>query len=321
MYNGKLVSSASILSKIYRDFGIDISINYSDAIEWIGEALSMLKVPCFYIDKITDGNKALFHQDYIEIEDGRGKLPCDLFSITQTAFVSMCPQHCKKECCQDCTNSLGNVVCLDFITGNHTLACCDGCTEDLHQSETNCNSLHKDDYVRHYIPMRWATNTFHKAFHGCDLDFRCNSELTYTVNNNYIFTSFSKGKIAMSYKAVPTDEEGLPLIPDNHSVLTFVSFYVFEKIAFQMYLTDKYSEAKYNTISMNRQLYYQKSKNEGKMPRSLDEWQDLISIRNRIIPRLNDHSTFYRHLQSPQQRIIHPNRWTISGSTFGNIAV
>lgn len=85
MYNGLLVSSSSVIDKMYRDFAWDYTLQYSDVIEWLGESLRELKVPCFYVDKVTDGNKDLGHKDFIHIEDGRGKLPCDLFSITQTA--------------------------------------------------------------------------------------------------------------------------------------------------------------------------------------------------------------------------------------------
>jgi hypothetical protein len=85
MYNGLMVSSSSVIDKMYRDFGWDYTLQFNDVLEWIGEALRELKVPCFYVDKVTDGNKELGHKDFIHIEDGRGKLPCDLFSITQTA--------------------------------------------------------------------------------------------------------------------------------------------------------------------------------------------------------------------------------------------
>lgn len=40
------------------------------------------------------------------------------------------------------------------------------------------------------------------------------SKLDYKIENNRIITSFPKGSITLQYKAIPSDEEGLPLIPD-----------------------------------------------------------------------------------------------------------
>jgi len=304
MYNGLLVSSSFVIDKMYRDFGWDFTLQYNDVLEWIADALRELKVPCFYVDKVTDGNKDLGHQDYIHIEDGRGKLPCDLFSITQTA--------CAVESTYANSQTIvSGVVYVDYntdktcTTGDGSVLC-----NDLVCSPKKCASDNKC-YV--FMPMRWDTNTFYKSYHGTDIDFRVNSDLTYTVNNNYIFTSFKEGKVAMAYKAVPTDENGLPMIPDNQSVINYVTWYIGNKIAFQMYLTDKYTRDKYEEFKGYLNLYYQKAKSEGKMPKNLDEWESYKNQRLRSIPKFFEHKRFFGNLQRPEERYNHPRISTLGG--------
>lgn len=313
MYNGKLVSCYFILNKLYRDLNLDFSINFDDAVNWLGEALSEIKSPVFYVDKVTDGNIELGHQDFIEIVDGKGKLPCDLFTITQTACVQFCDQlpsvnayitgiaFCDYQTGESCTTGDGSQLCNDLAcvqTGCNTCSTCN--------SLDSCNCNPNSKYYS-LIPMRWNTNTFYKTHHGTNLDWICNSDYTYTVNNNYIFTSFKEGKVCMAYKAIPTDEAGLPLIPDMQSVINYVTWYLSNKISFQMWMNGKISDKVYEEIKGYMQLYYMKAKNEGKMPRSMDEWQSYINQRLRFYPDVFAHNKFYRNLQRPQLKLNQPH--------------
>lgn len=327
MYNGKFVPSSRVIDKFYRDSGFDWQMQFSDLVEWIGDALASLRVPVVLVNKVTDGNGDLNHPDFIEINDFRGELPCDLYSVTQAAKVFEFEHQNEFDQCKfDCTNSLGNIVCLDNITGNQTAPCCNGCVEDLSESENNLNcpeNIEKCIYIK-YFPMMYSTDTFHVAAdkhrHSCDAAWRCKSEFTYSLNGNYIFTNFKYGKVALSYRAIMTDNEGLPMIPDSSNAIEYVYWYLVEKVAFQLYLTDKLTADKYDRIQAMKQLFYEKSRNDGKMPKTLDEWQAYIRQRNRIIPVFDDHSRFFSTLNQAQARRIHPNRYTTGGSS-SNILV
>jgi len=67
--------------------------------------------------------------------------------------------------------------------------------------------------------MRYASDTFHSAYHEIGSpDFAektSNYDWTYSVNNGYIYTNFKEGTVQQSYKALVTDDEGIPMIPDN----------------------------------------------------------------------------------------------------------
>ena len=47
-------------------------------------------------------------------------------------------------------------------------------------------------------PMRWATDSFNNTMYCTDNDYACKSANTYTVNGNYIFTSFDEGSVMMA---------------------------------------------------------------------------------------------------------------------------
>lgn len=297
MYNGRTISSKLIFEKIYRDYRFDFALDYYDMLEWIGEALRHLKIPQYYIDKIAT----------IKIEDGRGKLPCDLFTITQTAAV----------------DTVGCYSQQPIITG---LNYADHNTGEVCQLDENglCPKFNTTEFSEcrpsgKLIPMRWNTNSFYKYFHGTNCDWIANSEITYTVNDNYIFTSFQQGEAVMAYKAVPTDEEGFPQIPDNQSTIDYVTLYCATNIARQLWLTDKYTENKYRDIEDRMELFYRKSKAEGSMPASLDEWESYKNQLIRTIPKVYEHNKFFKNLQSPDRVWNHPRLLSTIGTNVNGL--
>lgn len=53
---------------------------------------------------------------------------------------------------------------------------------------------------------------------------------TYDIRYPYIHTSFSEGIITLQYLALPVDEDGLPLIPDNEAVKTALFWYIVSRL-------------------------------------------------------------------------------------------
>lgn len=52
----------------------------------------------------------------------------------------------------------------------------------------------------------------------------------YQVNPNFIHFSFREGEVELYYSSFPTDEEGLPMIPEEHKVLQAISWYVISRL-------------------------------------------------------------------------------------------
>lgn len=78
MYAGKTVSYKAILDKAIRDFGFNYDIHEEEGVEWLAEFMAHTNVGVTMEEKIA----------YIEICDGRGDLPFDLYKIGQVAHIT-----------------------------------------------------------------------------------------------------------------------------------------------------------------------------------------------------------------------------------------
>ena len=69
-------------------------------------------------------------------------------------------------------------------------------------------------------PLRYSTDSFHMQ------NNTGNNSLTYKIQGNYIYTSLKEGNITISYRAIETDTEGYPMIPNNSSFTRALSAYI-----------------------------------------------------------------------------------------------
>lgn len=88
---------------------------------------------------------------------------------------------------------------------------------DLHEI-VQIRTFNKDS--NHNQPFRYSTNSFHDSICKYDGDF------TYKVKGNILHTSMKEGLIECAYKAILTDEDGYPLIPDNSSFTRAIELWI-----------------------------------------------------------------------------------------------
>lgn len=152
-----------------------------------------------------------------------------------------------------------------------------------------------DDCMKEMCAMRYATDNFHSVLHCTNSpDLKCRSEVTYSLNNNYIITSFEKGYVFMSYKGLATDEDCIPMIPDNVNVMLAVEYYIKYR-----FLDDLGSD--------NPRIQNQQSKDEqqycwyiGKAQAhmtamTMDEYQSFANSMSQMFDT-EHHSSFLRNL-------------------------
>lgn len=167
--------------------------------------------------------------------------------------------------------------------------------------------LHLIIQTREYCsktPMRYTTDSFHTTYHvGRSLDFTTNSDYTYHVNNNYIFTSFETGEVEMSYKAFPTDEKGFPKIPDNIKFIQAVATYIAERIAYRMFIRNEIDRQRYELVQSERLYYMGAAKTAGIMP-SIDQMESLKNSFMRAIPKVSEGDTGFAYLGQQSERWI-----------------
>lgn len=77
MHAGNTVSYKAIIDKVIRDFAFNYDIHDEEGIEWLAEFMAHTNVGVVMDEKIA----------YIDICDGRGDLPFDLYKIGQVAHI------------------------------------------------------------------------------------------------------------------------------------------------------------------------------------------------------------------------------------------
>lgn len=85
-WSSKYTSVHEIISKVYRDMGMQDEINIASAVEWAGEAIELIGAPFHLTERV----------EHLAVENYRAKLPCDLHYV-QT--VKGCPGELSTDTC------------------------------------------------------------------------------------------------------------------------------------------------------------------------------------------------------------------------------
>lgn len=149
-----------------------------------------------------------------------------------------------------------------------------------------------------FIPMRRSTDTFHPT--GKQYCYQEGpSDLTYTINNGMIYTSFRNGFVEMAYRGIVVDEDGMPMVPENFAIMRALIDYI--KVQYYTILVEN-MRMPYQVLQMVEQRYAwsigRASTQLHQM--SLDEAENFTNIVNRLIPDLKQHDKYYASLGSKE---------------------
>lgn len=148
--------------------------------------------------------------------------------------------------------------------------------------------------------FRYSTDSFHmsniKPKHG---------GLTYKIQGNCIITSIPEGKIEIAYKAMPLDDEGYPLIPDNGSYSRALELYI--KL---QYFTDFFDEGKISSqVLANTQQQYAWAVGQAQtdlIRPTIDQMEAISNMWNKLLPDITkDHEHGYLHEGTKEHIITH----------------
>tara|TARA_R110002073_G_scaffold163550_4_gene319641 strand:- start:210 stop:1031 length:822 start_codon:yes stop_codon:yes gene_type:complete len=267
--------------------------------QWTEEALNLIGHPRQYIRKVTG------HKDNpdLDITDYRAHLPCDFYQLEQVAVNGMAAEY-------------------SGDTFHHLLSgdCC-GVSED-----SDSSLYYNNDQV---VTRNWGTDvlTYDKesqsySYQARDLldmenlnlqsdgtqefildngSYQEGKRITFDINNNNITLSAKEGKVCIAYLAIPTDDEGLPLIPEDTSYQLAVKKYLTMKID---YIAWRKGELRSDIFQHSEQewaWYVGQAGNKAKML-NIDQMEGLKNQVMRLLPNVNHHETFFKSLGSPEIR-------------------
>lgn len=297
-----------VLSKIYRDLGVE-EISETDVIEWSGEALELI------------GSVSLLEEAvaFIEIENHQADLPNGLHSIIQVAKNNSWDKTTKNICPANIVLDSTLEQPQESNSENHTLP--DGSPIPL-----DCNGTpiigyelayyrpyfdlqyeyfgwsNSNLYQQNYTPVRLANHSFFSTV-VCDEDPKiygpgCNVTDEYTLVGDKIRTSFKEGSIALAYYRQKVDPEtGYPMIPDEVSVITAITYYITWKYMARLWYMGRegYSD-KMQEAEQQWQWYCRQAGDKQKMLFGVDQHQNFTDARFQLIPRRNKYYGFFGKL-------------------------
>lgn len=128
--------------------------------------------------------------------------------------------------------------------------------------------------------FRYTTDSFHMS----DNKATC-GDLTYKIQGNCIFTfPLEKGQIEIAYQAMPVDDEGYPLIPDNSAYVRALESYIKKEWFIILFDQGKLNRQVLSKAEQDYSFYVGQAQNEIIMP-TIDQMQAISNMWNTLLPR------------------------------------
>lgn len=137
--------------------------------------------------------------------------------------------------------------------------------------------------------MHSMTDTFNPR------EYNFQTEPTFKTQGNVILTSFRTGEVTISYKALPVDETGIPLLIDNANFLKALELYIKKEKFGDLYDEGKIRDGIMLKAEKDYAWAVAQCEKEFIMP-SISELQSITNMWNTIIPRVTEFDNGFTEL-------------------------
>ena len=261
--NYKTRSCKYIIEKVFRDLKPNDSSWTTDAVEWIGVVLEYIS-----INPILERKAKTF-----EVTNFRSALPSDLMHINQVEYNGRPLVFGTDTTSYDLPNAPSTTHAQGL--GSESIA-----TASFTTNPQSTNPDYNETfYQRKHTRISQNVNDY------------------YVLNPNYIQTSFEEGTIKIHYSAIPVDDCGYPLVPDNVYFSQACFWYILKHMIMGGYQNPifnyEYADNKWNE-------YCIKAGNDLMFP-SVDKIESMKNQWVRLIPNINFHGDFFKGMgDSPE---------------------
>ena len=273
MIDNKLISSKAVLAKIIADLDLkEDEIRITDVREWIGEAMEKIGAVQQLEHKVAN----------IQVVDYQAKLPCDLYRLNQVAFSF--ENGCGWLPMRKVTNSFG--VYKKCGECNPKMLIKDNALIPLVKNIFNVNTdkeaidiLNEDVNVKQTLSALVNQYTIPsnngRLIIGNPATF--NTSLQYSTKPGYITVNVPCGWLKISYHAIITDEDSMPMIPDIPSYFEAIFWYVAMKMSYPKYLKGQLNQNIYYDMRNSWNFYRRQAYAEAMMP-TVDELETIKNV-------------------------------------------
>ena len=137
--------------------------------------------------------------------------------------------------------------------------------------------------------MHSMTDTFNPR------EYNFHTEPTFKTQGNIILTSFRTGEVTISYKALPVDETGIPLLIDNANFLKALELYIKKEKFSDLYDEGKIRDGIMGKAETDYAWAVAQCEKEFVMP-SISELQSITNMYNTLIPRVTEFDNGFTEL-------------------------
>lgn len=205
-------------------------IPFETVVDYAVDFIRIVGTPPSFIEKTQE----------IDIEEYRGKLPCDFYQVIQVRLASSCD--------------------------------------------------HSNYDPNKKLVFRHTTDSFHMSPNKHKV-----TDLTYKIQGTCIFTApLRNGTIEMAYMAMPIDDEGYPLIPDNSAYSRALEAYIKRE-----WFTMQFDQGKINQAVMakaDQDYAWAVGQAQTDLIRpTIDQMESISNMWNTLVERDQDHRKGFVH--------------------------
>lgn len=308
MINNRMISSASVVAKVIADLDLkEDQIRITDIREWIMEGILKIGAVQQYEYKVA----------ILPIECHQVALPCDLYKLGQVAFsfcngggwlpmrkaTSSFGVFHDRECSNEPCMLIPDTAMFPLVKNMF----------NLNTDREALEKLNEDTNLRQTLSIllnQWTVGTVNGKFVPGVVDHKdgtmFSNELQYTTKPGYINTCMPRGFVKISYYAIYTDEDSMPMIPDLESYKECLYWYITMKLMYPKKLKGQISQGDYYDIRNSYNFYRKQAYAEAMMP-TVDDLETISNIYTKLYPEINDHSMFFS-TSGDEQNIYNQNR-------------
>lgn len=129
-------------------------------------------------------------------------------------------------------------------------------------------------------------------------------EPAFKIQGRIIFTSFPEGSVEISYKAIPVDEDGFPLLIDNETYLNALEAYIKVKVFTVKFDTGKIAAGVLSNAQTDYAWASHLLQSEMTMP-SVSEMESITRMLNTMIKPITSFDNGFRNMGDREYRRRH----------------
>jgi hypothetical protein len=294
VYN--LTSVKRVIAKVFTDLDLkEGDHRISDMIEWSGEALEKIGGFPTLATKVAGKDEI----PLVEIQGYQAVLPYDFHSLIQIAYseTTTGPFYPMRYG----TGSFDHSSVLTAMPAEVSVPTSDlvpiaMTLYDLEYSEA-LTFLNNNPSIKSLLSSMVGTTSTSDE----NIGISTTDDLTYVISGGYVKTNVESGYLMIAYQAVPTDNDGYPMIPDNQSFMEAIYWYITMKLLYPQWVSGQVRDAVYADAKRSWNFYCKQAYGNSMMPNGADQIESIKNTWHRLVEDFNEHDSFFSTMGQEQQ--------------------